>query len=77
MRQAYDKTEAGEAKVTGPEKEKHLELVRELAAYDKWKPKKLPTSLLVTDVGTGAPPTYIAGKKELGRGGAGVSGGAG
>jgi hypothetical protein len=71
LRQAYDKTEAGEAKVTGPEKERHLELVRKLAEYDKWKPKALQTSLLVTDVGTTAPPTYIAGKVDMGEVGPG------
>jgi hypothetical protein len=63
VRQLYDKTEAGEAKVTGPEKERHLELVRKLAAFDDIKPKALPTSLLVTDVGTVAPPSVIPGDK--------------
>ncbi|MDB5320182.1 MAG: hypothetical protein JWN40_1813 [Phycisphaerales bacterium] len=64
LRQVYDKTESGDAKVTGPEKEKHLELVRKLAAFDNIKPKPLPTSLLVTDVGTVAPPTVIPSDKE-------------
>jgi mono/diheme cytochrome c family protein len=63
LRQVYDKTESGDAKVTGPEKEKHLELVRKLAAFDDSKPRPLPTSLLVTDVGTAAPPTVIPGDK--------------
>ena len=60
-RQLYDKMEAGEAKVTGPEKERHLELVRKLAEFDGIKPKPLQTSLLVTDVGRTPPPTYVPG----------------
>ncbi|HEY7117476.1 MAG TPA: DUF1553 domain-containing protein, partial [Tepidisphaeraceae bacterium] len=60
-RQLYDKTEAGEAKVTGPEKGRHLQLVRELAKFDDIKPKPLQTCLLVSDIGRVAPTTYMPG----------------
>jgi hypothetical protein len=63
-RQLYDKTEAGDAKVTGPEKERHLELVRKLAAFDDIKPKPLPTSLLASDVGPRPPEVFIPGDSQ-------------
>ena len=64
IRQLYDKTEAGEAKVTGPEKERHLELVRKLAEFDSLKPKALQTCLLASDVGPVAPPTAVPGDHD-------------
>jgi hypothetical protein len=61
LRQVYDKTEAGEAKVTGPQKEKHLELVRKLAEFDDLKPKPLQLAFVATDVGPVAPPQLVVG----------------
>jgi hypothetical protein len=63
-RQAYDKTDSGAVKVSGPQKRKHEELVRKLAEFDNIKPKPLQTSLMVGDVGLVAPPTYIPGDKS-------------
>lgn len=64
-RQAYDKTDSGAVKVTGPKKDEHEALVRQLAAFDGIKPKALQTSLLISDVGPVAPPTIIPGDKEM------------
>lgn len=46
-------------RIKGEEKEQLLALRRELAAFDQLKPPALPTALVVTDVGTEAPPTII------------------
>ncbi len=42
-----------------PVKEKWLALEKELAKYDKLKPKPLPIALACTDVGDIAPPTHL------------------
>jgi mono/diheme cytochrome c family protein len=46
-------------KVTGADKEKHVALLKKLASFDEFKPAPLPQALLVTDVGTNAPPLFI------------------
>jgi hypothetical protein len=46
-------------KVTGPDKEKHVALLKKLATFDEFKPAPLPQALLVTDVGASAPPVVI------------------
>ena len=46
-------------KIKGEQKDKLLELRRELAKHDAAKPTALPTALAVTDIGTDAPPTVI------------------
>jgi mono/diheme cytochrome c family protein len=46
-------------KVTGPDKEKHVALLKKLASFDEFKPAPLPQALLVTDVGAAAPPVFV------------------
>jgi hypothetical protein len=46
-------------KIKGDKKDRLLELRRELATYNHAKPTLLPTALVVTDVGSNAPPTII------------------
>jgi hypothetical protein len=51
-------------KITGADKEKHVALLKELGKFDELKPKPLPYALLVTDVGSTAPPLFIPKKSR-------------
>lgn len=52
-------------RIKGAEKERLLELRRELAKFDSLKPAPMPTALVVTDIGSAAPETRIPKKKEV------------
>ena len=60
MRQVYDPTENPEPKISGKDKEKYEALKHQLAALGE-RPKPLFHGLLMTDVGSAAPPTYVPG----------------
>lgn len=50
--------------IKGETKDRLLELKRELAKFDQFKPKPLPTAMAATDVGPKAPPTIIPKKRK-------------
>lgn len=58
-RQVTPAFEQIETKLKGEQKEKLLELRKQLAEFDSFKPAPLPATLGVTDVGPIAPPTVI------------------
>jgi hypothetical protein len=62
-RQVDEELAKTDDKIKGKEKERLVELRKELSKFDDEKPKALPTALCVTDVGPTAPPTIIPGDK--------------
>jgi hypothetical protein len=58
-RQVQDDLDKLDGKFKGSEKQKLDGLMKKLAAFDEFKPKPLPDAMLVTDIGTVAPPLTI------------------
>ncbi|TWT60704.1 DUF1549 domain-containing protein [Rubinisphaera italica] len=52
-----------DGRVKGEKKDELLALRRELAKFDKLRPKDLPLPMIISDVGDAAPPTIIPKKK--------------
>lgn len=50
--------------IKGEDKEKRLALQKELAAFDKLKPKELPRAMTVRDIGLDVPVTHLPKKKD-------------
>ncbi len=69
LRQGREKQDdfVAKAKASKDAKWKRLhELYDELAKFDELKPKALPQGMVVADVSSVAPPTYIPGRQKLG-----------
>ncbi len=58
-RQVTDELEKLDGKFKGAQKEKRDALEEALSRFDEFKPKPLPDAMLVTDVGSAAPPVTI------------------